>query len=376
MVGVAVGTMALVVVLSVFNGLEELNRQLFRSFDADIKISPKVGKRFALDGNQLNQIKEIQGVKFVTPVIEDNALARYGNAQTVVKLKGVDSTFLLRHQLDTALVEGQMRFFGDGEPKALIGSSVQYELRLAVEDVLSPLELWYPRAGKQLNLNSTNAFNQQFIRVSGVYALESKSDNYVIAPLNFVSELLEYNNQLTAIEIQLEPNATIEKVQNDLRQKLGNSFLVLTRDEQNADLLRAIKIEKLFVAVALILITLVAAINIFFSLSMLVIEKKEDIKMLLAMGATRQMVRRIFLFEGAIVAFSGAGVGLLLGALLCWLQDKYGFISMQITNAITNAYPVKMILQDFVLTAVVVVLITIIVSYIPASRAAQTSETR
>jgi len=371
MVGVAVGTMALVVVLSVFNGLEELNRQLFRSFDPDLKITPAEGKRFELNPAVISKIKQTEGVKFITEVIEDNALARYGELQAVIKLKGVDSTFLLRHQLDTAMVEGRFLLNAEGEPKAIVGLNVQNQLRAMVEDVIRPFELWYPRSGKTLNFNSPDAFIEQLIRIGGVYSLESNLDNYVIAPLNFVSQLLEYGNNRSALEIQLRSDSYLENAQSTLQQLLGPKFIVKTRDEQNADLIRAIRVEKLFVTVALAFIMLVAAINIFFSLSMLVLEKRDDIKMLAAMGATPRLIKQIFLLEGTIVAFTGAFIGLLLGVTLCWLQDRYGLVSMQITNAITNAYPVKMIAQDFAITGVVVIIITMLVSYLPASRAAK-----
>jgi lipoprotein-releasing system permease protein len=376
MLGVGVSTMALVIVLSVFNGLEELNRHIFRSFDADIKISPTEGKRFELSAQQLEDIKKTVGVKIVTEVIEDNALARYGDQQTVVRLKGVDSSFLARHQLDTAIVVGQLALSVDVEPRAVIGASVQYQLRLMTEDFFMPLELWYPRTAKTLNLNSPDAFNQQLIRVAGVYSLEDRLDDYVIAPIDFVSRLLEYKNQRTALEIQLQNNSNTDQIGAQLQTLLGHNFKVLTRDQQNADLLRAIQIEKMFITVALGFIMLVAAVNIFFSLSMLVLEKREDVKMLLAMGATPPMVKKIFLFEGAIVACLGAAVGLTLGVVLCWLQETYGLVSMQMVSSLTTAYPVKMKPQDFVIIGSIVVITTIIVSYIPASRAAQTPKTR
>ncbi len=376
MLGVGVGTMALVVVLSVFNGLEDMNRQIFKSADADIKVSLNEGKRFTLNNSKLQAIRHTEGVKIVTEVIEENALVRYGNQQTVVRLKGVDSSFLDRHQLDAAMIEGKLRLFADNEPKAIIGALVQYRLRLTPEDALTPLEVWYPRKAKTLNLNSSAAFNQQYIRVSGVYSLEDRLDDFVIVPLNFASQLLDYGTQRTALEIQITPETDPSTVKQKLQIQLGQAFKIQTRDEQNANLLRAIQIEKLFVTIALGLIMLVAAINIFFSLTMLVLDKQDDVKMLLAMGSTRQLIKCIFLFEGAIVAFTGAAVGLFLGVLLCWLQSHFGLVTMQLNSAISNVYPVQMQWPDFVITGLIVVLITIAVSYIPASRAAQTPETR
>ena len=372
MLGVGVGTMALVIVMSVFNGMGELNRQLFRSFDPDLKVTPAQGKRFTLSSKTLTDLRATEGVKFVTQVVEDNALATYGDRRVVTKIKGVDETFIQRHQLDTAMIEGKFALTTDNEPKAIVGGTVQQLLGISVNNQFTPLELAYPRSDvKTLNLTNADAFNQQIIRVGGVYMLELRFDDYVIVPLEFATELLGYGNQRSALEIQLQPNAKADQVQTQIQNLLGDKFVVRTRDEQNADLLRAIRIEKLFVTVTLGLIILVAAVNIFFSLSMLVIEKRDDIKMLFAMGATASTIQRIFLLEGSLVAFTGAFIGLILGVIVCWFQQTYGLISMGMVSSVVDAYPVKMEWPDFVITAVTVISITILVSFIPAQRASR-----
>lgn len=372
MLGVGVGTMALVIVMSVFNGMGELNRQLFRSFDPDLKVTPAQGKRFTLSSKTLTALRATEGVKFVTQVVEDNALATYGDRRVVTKIKGVDETFIQRHQLDTAMIEGKFALTTNNEPKAIVGGTVQQLLGISVNNQFTPLELAYPRSDvKTLNLTNADAFNQQIIRVGGVYMLELRFDDYVIVPLEFATELLGYGNQRSALEIQLQPNAKAAQVQTQIQTLLGDKFVVRTRDEQNADLLRAIRIEKLFVTVTLGLIILVAAVNIFFSLSMLVIEKRDDIKMLFAMGATASTVQRIFLLEGSLVAFTGAFIGLILGIIVCWFQQTYGLVSMGMVSSVVDAYPVKMEWPDFVITAVTVISITILVSFIPAQRASR-----
>lgn len=376
MAGVAVGTMAMVVVLSVFNGMEELNRKMFKTFDADVTVTPSEGKRFTVSDSVLKMVKSVDGVQLITQVIEDNALARYGNQQTIVKLKGVDSTFSRRGQLDTALIEGSLNLYGgNGTPFAVISEGVRNALTISLEDILTPLELWYPRTGtKTLNLTSTEAFNQTVIRPGGVFFIESRYDDYVIAPLPIVDALLQYNGQRSSLEIKTAPGFTEIQVAKALREKLGNKFIVRDRDAMNADLLRAIRVEKLFVSVTLSFIILVAAINIFFSLSMLAIEKKKDVSMLYALGATPSLIRKIFLAEGAIVALSGAIVGIIFGVLICWLQISYGFVSMGMTTALVDAYPVKLIWQDIFFTGVIIVIITLAVSYIPARRAAMSGQ--
>lgn len=373
MAGVAVGTMAMVVVLSVFNGMEDLNRKIFQTFDSDVRIVPAEGKRFKMTPALMAELKAVKGVKLVTKVIEDNALARYGSQQTIIRLKGVDSTFELQKQLDTAIIEGSVKLVGEnGTPYAIIAEGIRNALSISLEDIFTPLELLYPRTGtKTLNLTSPEAFNQLNLRPGGVFSIESRYDDYIIAPLKQVESLMGYNGELTALEVYIAPGYTEKDVSEEIGGKLGKTFVVKDRDSLNADLLRAIKLEKLFVAVTLSLIILVAAINIFFSLSMLAIEKKKDVSMLFAMGATQSLVRRIFLAEGAIVAFSGAIAGLLGGIIICWLQMRYGFVSMGMTTSLVDAYPVKLIWEDILYTGVIVVMITMVVSYIPARRAAE-----
>jgi lipoprotein-releasing system permease protein len=373
MAGVAVGTMAMVVVLSVFNGMEDLNRKIFKTFDSDVRIVPAEGKRFKMTPALMNELKAVNGVKLVTQVVEDNALARYGSQQTIVRLKGVDSTFEQQGQLDTAMIEGSLGLVGNnGTPYAVIAEGVRNALSISLEDIFTPLELLYPRTGsKTLNLTSPEAFNQLNLRPGGVFSIESRYDDYIIAPLKQVESLMGYQGELSALEVFIAPGYTEKDVSEEIGMKLGKTFVVKDRDSLNADLLRAIKMEKLFVAVTLSLIILVAAINIFFSLSMLAIEKKKDVSMLYAMGAAPSLIRKIFIAEGAIVAFSGAIAGLLGGIAICWLQIRYGFVSMGMTTSLVDAYPVKLIWEDILYTGVIVVMITMVVSYIPARRAAE-----
>ena len=374
MAGVGVGTMAMVVVLSVFNGMEDLNRKIFKTFDSDIRIMPAEGKRFAVSDSLLKKVRSIEGVKVVTQVIEDNALARYGNLQTIVRLKGVDETYITRGQLDSALIEGSLKLYGsNGTPYAIIAEGVRNALSISLAEILTPVELLYPRSGtKTLNLTSSEAFNQVPIRPGGIFFIETRYDDYIIAPLNIVESLMEYQGQRSALEVQVISGFSEKKVSEHLGEKLGRNFVVKDRDALNADLLRAIRVEKLFVAVTLSLIILVAAINIFFSLSMLAIEKKKDVIMLYALGATPSLIRKIFLAEGAIVAFSGALAGLLLGSGLCWMQMQYGLVSMGMASSLVDAYPVKLIWGDIFFTGAIIVIITVAVSYVPARRAAET----
>lgn len=373
MLGVGVGTMALVVVMSVFNGMEELNRQIFKTFEADIIISPKQGKRFMAPPALLTRLRQTPGVSLLTPVAQDNALARYANAETVAKLKGVDDNYLRRQQLDSAMLEGRLLLRREGVNYAIIAEGIRNDLSVSPVDILTPLEILYPKSGQTLSVLNPNAFNRESLTVSGVFFIESRYDNFVLAPLTVAQELFGYKpDEVTSLEIQLKRGTDENKVKKALQTVAGNNVLVQSRDDLNVDLYRAIYVEKLLVAITLAFIILAASINIFFTLSMLVIEKKEDIRILFALGATKGMVRRIFLTEGSIIALIGAFTGLGLGVTLCILQERYGLIGMGMVSSIIDAYPVRLQYGDIILTGILVVLITVLTSWLPAQRAANT----
>lgn len=371
MLGIGIGTMALVIVLSVFNGLEDLNRKIFKSFDADIKVSPKNGKSFLLDKSKIAQIRAIKDVWYVTEVIQDNALVKYENSQMVVTLKGVDETFQTHSTLKKSLVEGNFVLTRDSIDYAFIGGNVYAALNISLQNIIEPIEIWYPRNRKSYSLNPDDNINREILNISGVYSLEPLHDDYVYVPLEVAKQLTEYGDKRSAIEIQAKPNANIAQIQASVKNILDENFLVQNQDEQNASLFRAIKIEKLFIFIALMFIIGIASFNIFFSLTMLVIDKQQDLKTLFAMGADESLVKRIFYSEGALVSFIGAIVGLVLGGMICFLQERYGIIKIGIESSFIDAYPVKMQLSDFLLTAVSIIIITLLASYLPAKRAAK-----
>jgi lipoprotein-releasing system permease protein len=371
MLGIGIGTMALVIVLSVFNGLEELNRKIFKSFDADIKISPKSGKSFLLDKTKIAQIKAIKDVWYVTEVIQDNALVKYQNSQMVVTLKGVDETFQAYSLLKKSLVEGDFVLSKDSVDYAFIGGNVYAALNISLQNIIEPIEIWYPRNRKSISLNPEDDINREILNISGVYSLEQLHDDFIYVPLEVAKRLTEYGDKRSAIEIQAKPNADISQIQVSVKSILDENFLVQNQDEQNASLFRAIKIEKLFIFIALMFIICIASFNIFFSLTMLVIDKQQDLKTLFAMGADEGLVKRIFYSEGALVSFIGAIVGLVLGGLICYLQERYGIVKIGIESSFIDAYPVKMQLSDFLFTAISIIVITLLASYLPAKRAAK-----
>ncbi|GAB3557277.1 ABC transporter permease [Spirosoma fluminis] len=372
MLGVGVGTMALIVVLSVFNGMRELNRQMFKTFEADMTISPKQGKRFLANTALLNRLRQTQGVELLTTVAQDNALAHYADGQTVVQVKGVDESYLQRQQLDSALLEGKLLLRQHDINYAVVAEGVRNDLSISPVDILTPLELLYPQRGQSLSVLNPEALSRERLTVSGVFFIpEAKYDNFVLTPIHVARSLFGYQpDEVTSLEIQLQPGTDENQARTALQNVVGEQLLVQSRDDLNTELYRTIRIEKLLVAVTLSFIILAASINIFFSLSMLVVEKKEDIKVLFAMGATASLVRRIFLTEGAIIGLTGAFTGLVLGVAICLAQEQYGFVGIGTTSSIIDAYPVRLDLADIVLTGILVVGITFATSWFPAQRAA------
>ncbi len=371
MLGVGVGTMALVIVLSVFNGMEELNRETFKSFESDMTISSRQGKRFLASPELLSRLRQTPGVVLLTAIAQDNALAKYADGQTVVRLKGVDDNYLERQQLDSALLEGKLLLRRDGINFAIVADGVRSDLSISPVDILTPLEILYPRSGQSFSVLNPDEFSSASLTVAGVFFIELRYDNFVLAPLATARELFGYQpDEVTSLELQLRPDTDEDEAKRALQALAGDKLLVQSRDDLNVDMYRAIRVEKLFTGLTLGFIVLIASVNIFFSLSMLVIEKKEDIKILFAMGATAGLVRRIFLTEGAIIALTGAVAGLVLGIVICLLQEQYGFIRMGTVSSIIDAYPVRLRTGDIVLTGVLVIAVTVLTSWFPAQRAA------
>ena len=311
----------------------------------------------------------------LTEVIEDNALLQYHDRQMVVKMRGLSDNYFGQSQIDANIREGDHRLRRDSLELALVGAGVQHELSITLNNRLAPMRLLYPRntpGKKTLQMNPDKAFNEQNLIAGGVFLIEQHiDDSYIFVPLSFAQRLLGYTTRRTALYVKVGESFVIEDVKTQLRKQLGPNFKVQDSDEQHVSLFKAIKVEKLFVFITFTLILLIASLNIFFSLSMLVIDKKKDIAVLMAMGASREKIRNTFLLVGAIVAFVGAAVGLIAGVSLCWLQQRFGFVSMGMATSVVDAYPVKMQVSDIAFTCASIIFITLAVSIRPALNASK-----
>ncbi|MBN7809933.1 ABC transporter permease [Algoriphagus sp. H41] len=378
MVGVAVGTIALVVVMSVFNGLEDLIRSLFASFDAELKIEPAKGKSFLAPEAWLAEIRDIEGVEVLTEVIEDNVLYEHDDNQLVAKIKGVSDNFLDQGRFANGYFWGDTTLGTELRPGAILGRGVGFFLSIHLNEPNSSLKVFYPKAPRSAgSIDPTQLYNSAQLEPRAFFSIEQQfDDEYVIAPLHFTRDLLNYGEKRTALEIKVKEGASVADVQKRLKAHLGQDFLVKNADEQHAGLIRTVKLEKLFVFLTLTFILAIASFNIFFSLSMLAIEKKKDIAVLKAMGARDSMIRRIFLKQGALIALSGAVIGLVLGYLTVLAQDTFGLVSLGISSAVVDAYPVRIVWSDFAWISVAVISITLLASWRPAIIASQVETVR
>lgn len=373
MLVVAVGTCALIIVLSVFNGLEDLIRSLYNTFDAELRIVAERGKTFELTPELLQLVRTTEGVEIITEVAEDNALIRYQDAEKVVKVKGVGANFLEQERMQGTLLQGDLSLSKGDVPVAILGAGVRNALSVALENDFYSLRIYYPRNVRPGTLDPSRYYVQQNIKPGAVFSIEKQyDDNYVFVPLEFALNLFDYGNRRSSLEIKTSDKVRISRVQRRLKERLPEGFLVQNSDEQHSSLLKAIQIEKLFVYLAFTFILGVASFNIFFSLTMLAIDKKRDIAVLFSMGASPGLVRRIFLYEGAIIAFSGALLGLLSGIAIVLIQDEWGLVSMGMQTAVESAYPVQLMWTDLLFTAISTTFITLLASFHPASLAART----
>ena len=374
MIGVGVEVMALVLILSVFNGLEDFQIGLFKTFDPDLTIISASDTRFSLSSTQFNQLAKISGVNSVQPILEDQALIRYNGKQLVVTLKGIDSSFISSRRLRDQVVDGDYLVEYEGNPFGMVGAGVFMSMGMNFDDVLHPVEVWYPnqKALAKFQVNE-EAANLKTFFPSGVLQVEQMFDNQMIlVPLPWMRELtLADSNSVSRVDVMLKEGTNEIDVQQAIQRILGATYQVQTRNQQHAILLRAIKIEKLFVFILMAFIMGIASFTLFYALSLLVIEKRKDLRTLLAMGITQQQLLRIFLSVGLFISFSGALVGMALGFALGWIQQTFGIIPLGIPNALIDSYPIHMEWFDFLMTALVVIVITFLASIIPARKAVQ-----
>jgi lipoprotein-releasing system permease protein len=371
--GVAFITAALIIVLSIFNGLESLLRDLNNSFDPELKIVAALGKSFVRTDDLIKKIETIEGVDVVTEVIEDYAYVRYRDANQVVTLKGVGDNFIQQKRIpEENIVEGELKLKENGIPYALIGRGVQYTLSIATSEQVFPLQIYYIKNLKSVGLDPSKLYSKKNILPAGIFSIvQTFDENYVLVPLDFAQELLAYGDKRTSLEVKTKTGFNAAGVERKIQEAIGDQLNVLNTEEQHQDLYHLLKMEKLFAFLALTMLLIVGSINIFFTLMMLALDKKKDISILSAMGASQQQIKKIFIVEGGMIALIGTVIGMVLGGLFCWLQMKYGFLSMGMESSVTEGYPIKVRVVDFFAAFAVVSVVTILISLYPSRMASR-----
>ncbi|QEC51523.1 lipoprotein-releasing system permease protein [Anseongella ginsenosidimutans] len=365
--GIFVGSAALLIILSVFNGFEGLVLSLFNTFSSDIRIEASEGKRFDPGATAaFDSIKNMPEVALYSETLEEKALLRYDRSQHIATLKGVSEDYLASHSFDSTIVKGKAVLRSDSLNYAIIGSGVEYYLGINVagENDL-PVSVFTPRRGRSAGLSLAPAgdFRQEEIYVSGVFAVQQEFDEkYALVPLRFIRNLLDEPRRVGAVELMLKEGTDTEAFKSGLREMLGKAFTVKDRYEQNALLHQLLNSEKWMVYIILTFVLLIAICNIIGSLTMLVIDKKKDIAVLFSMGASQRQVKKIFMAEGMLIALGGCLAGLLTGGIFCLVQKKYGLISMEGASFI-DAYPVVLKAGDFLLVFATVFLIAFLASW-------------
>lgn len=370
--GVAVGTMALVIVLSVFNGFERVILSMFNAFNPDLEIRLKEGAVFTLDEIPLQELKNIPGVVLFSEVLDESALVTHQNRQHLVTMRGVQPTYATITGIDTMLVTGSFSL-EDGEADFfVIGQGVEYVLGANIHDFMNPFNLYVPRRGRTPGLHPSQAFNATTNFASGVFGVQAEFDmEYVLVPIRLARQLLDHDNEISSLVMALDQNANENRVQKEVQELVGPTFEVRNRLQQQDFLYRIMRTEKWAIFFILTFILIIASFNVIGSLTMLVIEKTRDIQTLHSMGASQKLLRKIFLAEGIMISLGGALVGLLAGVLISWLQMRFGLVSIQAEGTfVIDAYPVLIKGTDLVLIALTVFAIGTVASLLPVKKIA------
>jgi lipoprotein-releasing system permease protein len=370
MVAVAVSSAAMIIVFSVFNGLEGVVKQLYTGFYPDIRVTVAKGRFFVADSTTLIKVKQIEGVVAMTTVIEDNAIVNNTNTreQKVIMLKGIDRSYMHVNQIaDSISGEDSVSM---GKPyTAIAGARILNELGADITNLFSTIELYYPNPNnKTFAVGSGEIFRPLELHPAGLFHISDEFDNkYVLAPLPLVQTLFFQEGKITSLELRIAPGAEAH-VKSALTHLFGDKYNVETRYEQNKTMFMVMRTEKWAIYAILVMVLLVASFNLVGALSMLVLEKQKDVAILKAMGAGQDSIRTIFLLEGTLWALVGGISGILLGAGFCIAQQQFGFIKVG-GSFLMDTYPVDMELPDFLLVIVTIIAVGILAAWYPASRA-------
>lgn len=373
MTAIAVSAGAMIVLFSVMNGFEALVSDLYKAFYPQVKITAAKGKFFAFDDAQLAAVRGVDGVAAVTKCIEDNVLLNSNDEQKVATIKGVDANYYSVNDIRQYIVDGADSVSAYPTPTAIVGMHIANDMAIDINNVFNTMRMYYANTDvENLSLSPQSSFKMLELKPEGIFRVQDDFDSkYVLAPLSVVQGLLQAEGKYASVELKLQPGADEDDVKEALQKRLGTGYKIQTRFEQNSTMYMIMRTEKWAVFAILVLVLLIASFNMVGALSMLVLEKQKDISILRAMGASPSAIRNVFIAEGVLWAFTGGLAGIILGGILCFLQQQFSLIKMQ-GSFIIEAYPVALQASDFALIICTVMLVGLLASLYPALKAKRT----
>ncbi len=362
MLGVLIGSAALILILSAFNGLEDVILSLYSNFSPEIKVEPRLGKTFNPNTVYFNALKQDKRVFSFTEVLQEKALFKYDNKPFIGTIRGVSDDFLKNKLLDSTIQSGSFTLNYDNQNYAVIGALIQASLGVNVHDQFAPIKIYSPSRTAGSGSNPLNEFVVKTITPSGVFAAGQEFDNIMIVPIAFARGLLDQPLNVSSLEINYKKGTHLNSVQNAISAKIGKDFTVKTRKEQNSELYKTLNYERWFIFMILTFVLIIAIFNIIGSLTMLVMDKRKDIAILTSLGANKTFIQGIFFSEGMMISFIGCIAGIILGLGFGLLQQKFGLVKMGTKMSVLDAYPVAFRFKDVVLVFLTVGGISLIAS--------------
>lgn len=368
----AIGTAALVIVLSIFNGFEGLVKQLYSSFYPDVRITSATQKVLVLNNEQLQKIRSIKGVAVISCTVEENAHIQNGTFRANAILKGVDENYSKVTGVSSNLTNGIYELGNEESPALVLGSGVENALNLLSDRAITPVTIYLPKRGVAAGSNPLESIATFNLKPRGAFAIQQDFDNkYAITNLTVLKQMIGLNeNEYSTVELKLQQDADEKTIIQTIQQQIGNQYLVENRYQQNRSLFAVMQLEKWAIYGILCLILIVAAFNMIGALTMLVLEKQQDVQILKAMGATNGFVQRIFLSEGVLLAMTGTIIGIALALLFCLLQVTFKIIPLE-GSFVIDYYPVKVMVTDLLLILATVLFIAVVASWLPSIKAAR-----
>jgi len=366
MLGVLIGSAALIIILSVFNGFEVTILSLYSNFTPEIKIEPRLGKTFDPNTPYFNELHKDPRVFSFTQVLAEKAMIKYNDKPFIGTIRGVSDDFLKNPLLDSIVQTGSFTLKADSEYLAVIGEGVQSGLGINVHDQLSVIQIYSPARQAGSGSNPLDEFVVRSIRPSGVFGVGQEFDDMVVAPIGFVRSLLSEPKDVSSLEINYKKGTDLAAAQDAIKDRIGNKFTVKNRSEQNTGLYKTLNYERWFIFMILTFVLIIAIFNIIGSLTMLVIDKRKDIAILSSLGAGKQLIQRIFFYEGMMISLIGCVAGIVLALIFCILQQRFGMVKMGSKLSVMDAYPISLKITDFGLVFLTVGAISVIASGISA----------